>query len=105
MSIGESLMVWWIFPYISIHLLSLNPLGARDRRYSRDKRYGEKYRLLLTNEILSGCTHQLMAFHQEKFTVSADRAYLKVIHHLAKLSRNALVKQPLFWGARHPENQ
>ncbi|OYG12667.1 transposase, partial [Shigella sonnei] len=26
---------WWICPYISRHLLSLNPLQARCRRYSR----------------------------------------------------------------------
>ncbi|MEQ5247454.1 hypothetical protein, partial [Escherichia coli] len=26
---------WWICPYISRHLLSLNPLLARCRRYSR----------------------------------------------------------------------
>ncbi len=29
---------WWICPYISRHLLSLNPLQARCRRYSRGER-------------------------------------------------------------------
>ncbi len=31
-------LVWWICPYISRHLLSLNPLQARCRRYSRGER-------------------------------------------------------------------
>ncbi len=30
--------IWWICPYISRHLLSLNPLQARCRRYSRGER-------------------------------------------------------------------
>ncbi|SQO81634.1 CP4-44 prophage; predicted disrupted hemin or colicin receptor [Escherichia coli] len=30
--------VYWICPYISRHLLSLNPLQARCRRYSRGER-------------------------------------------------------------------
>ncbi len=29
---------YWICPYISRHLLSLNPLQARSRRYSRGER-------------------------------------------------------------------
>ena len=29
---------YWICPYISRHLLSLNPLQARCRRYSRGER-------------------------------------------------------------------
>ncbi|CAM8528812.1 multidrug efflux SMR transporter EmrE [Escherichia coli] len=34
-----SLLSWgWICPYISRHLLSLNPLQARCRRYSRGER-------------------------------------------------------------------
>ncbi|MDN0772384.1 hypothetical protein FCX52_24375 [Escherichia coli] len=32
------LLVLWICPYISRHLLSLNPLQARCRRYSRGER-------------------------------------------------------------------
>ncbi len=32
------LVVGWICPYISRHLLSLNPLQARCRRYSRGER-------------------------------------------------------------------
>ncbi len=32
------LMQLWICPYISRHLLSLNPLQARCRRYSRGER-------------------------------------------------------------------
>ncbi len=36
---GEGLIgSWWICPYISRHLLSLNPLQARCRRYSRGER-------------------------------------------------------------------
>ncbi len=31
-------MLTWICPYISRHLLSLNPLQARCRRYSRGER-------------------------------------------------------------------
>ncbi len=31
-------LTWWICPYISRHLLSLNPLQARCRRYSRGER-------------------------------------------------------------------
>ncbi|QEM48948.1 hypothetical protein FZ043_01840 [Escherichia coli] len=34
--IGEETL--WICPYISRHLLSLNPLQARCRRYSRGER-------------------------------------------------------------------
>ncbi|EFA4619479.1 hypothetical protein E0N35_07530 [Escherichia coli] len=34
----ESLLAKWICPYISRHLLSLNPLLARCRRYSRGER-------------------------------------------------------------------
>ncbi|SJA64257.1 outer membrane pore protein [Shigella sonnei] len=36
--IRNSDMAWWICPYISRHLLSLNPLQARCRRYSRGER-------------------------------------------------------------------
>ncbi len=32
------LLASWICPYISRHLLSLNPLQARCRRYSRGER-------------------------------------------------------------------
>ncbi len=35
---GEVLSRDWICPYISRHLLSLNPLLARCRRYSRGER-------------------------------------------------------------------
>ncbi|WP_445235653.1 hypothetical protein [Escherichia coli] len=37
---GEELagLLEWICPYISRHLLSLNPLQARCRRYSRGER-------------------------------------------------------------------
>ncbi len=31
-------ITYWICPYISRHLLSLNPLQARCRRYSRGER-------------------------------------------------------------------
>ncbi len=34
----DSPVVYWICPYISRHLLSLNPLQARCRRYSRGER-------------------------------------------------------------------
>lgn len=34
----NSLVNYWICPYISRHLLSLNPLQARCRRYSRGER-------------------------------------------------------------------
>lgn len=34
----EGLLYRWICPYISRHLLSLNPLQARCRRYSRGER-------------------------------------------------------------------
>ncbi len=34
----DLLVVIWICPYISRHLLSLNPLQARCRRYSRGER-------------------------------------------------------------------
>lgn len=34
----QSQKVHWICPYISRHLLSLNPLQARCRRYSRGER-------------------------------------------------------------------
>ncbi len=33
-----SVHILWICPYISRHLLSLNPLQARCRRYSRGER-------------------------------------------------------------------
>ena len=35
---ADGLPAWWICPYISRHLLSLNPLQARCRRYSRGER-------------------------------------------------------------------
>ncbi len=35
---GDGLVKEWICPYISRHLLSLNPLQARCRRYSRGER-------------------------------------------------------------------
>ncbi|ELG50100.1 hypothetical protein A1WM_00241 [Escherichia coli KTE101] len=34
----KGVVTWWICPYISRHLLSLNPLQARCRRYSRGER-------------------------------------------------------------------
>ncbi|HAH2729402.1 TPA: hypothetical protein GFY83_26140, partial [Escherichia coli] len=34
----DSQSAFWICPYISRHLLSLNPLQARCRRYSRGER-------------------------------------------------------------------
>ncbi len=37
-SSSDSSPVDWICPYISRHLLSLNPLQARCRRYSRGER-------------------------------------------------------------------
>ncbi len=37
-NIDTDLLVVWICPYISRHLLSLNPLQARCRRYSRGER-------------------------------------------------------------------
>ncbi len=36
--LSTDLLVSWICPYISRHLLSLNPLQARCRRYSRGER-------------------------------------------------------------------
>ncbi|OKV89444.1 hypothetical protein AWP66_02930 [Escherichia coli] len=36
--IGDAMAIFWICPYISRHLLSLNPLQARCRRYSRGER-------------------------------------------------------------------
>ncbi|ENB70525.1 hypothetical protein ECP02989422_0290 [Escherichia coli P0298942.2] len=36
--IYRSMIDYWICPYISRHLLSLNPLQARCRRYSRGER-------------------------------------------------------------------
>ncbi len=36
--ISYALVSHWICPYISRHLLSLNPLQARCRRYSRGER-------------------------------------------------------------------
>ncbi|MDN0679024.1 hypothetical protein FCX69_15840 [Escherichia coli] len=35
---GVAILNIWICPYISRHLLSLNPLQARCRRYSRGER-------------------------------------------------------------------
>ncbi len=35
---GQVGVTWWICPYISRHLLSLNPLLACCRRYSRGER-------------------------------------------------------------------
>ncbi len=35
---ADELRHFWICPYISRHLLSLNPLQARCRRYSRGER-------------------------------------------------------------------
>ncbi len=35
---GTNEFIGWICPYISRHLLSLNPLLARCRRYSRGER-------------------------------------------------------------------
>lgn len=35
---GKKFLGWWICPYISRHLLSLNPLLACCRRYSRGER-------------------------------------------------------------------
>ncbi len=35
---GDGMTANWICPYISRHLLSLNPLQARCRRYSRGER-------------------------------------------------------------------
>ncbi len=34
----DTIKIAWICPYISRHLLSLNPLQARCRRYSRGER-------------------------------------------------------------------
>ncbi len=36
--LDDSVITDWICPYISRHLLSLNPLQARCRRYSRGER-------------------------------------------------------------------
>ncbi|GCQ65849.1 outer membrane pore protein [Escherichia coli] len=36
--ISGRVLDYWICPYISRHLLSLNPLQARCRRYSRGER-------------------------------------------------------------------
>ncbi len=38
LGIDYDLLAIWICPYISRHLLSLNPLLARCRRYSRGER-------------------------------------------------------------------
>ncbi len=35
---ADKVYAYWICPYISRHLLSLNPLQARCRRYSRGER-------------------------------------------------------------------
>lgn len=35
---ADNRIAWWICPYISRHLLSLNPLLACCRRYSRGER-------------------------------------------------------------------
>ena len=37
-SLQPAIEYYWICPYISRHLLSLNPLQARCRRYSRGER-------------------------------------------------------------------
>ncbi|EPO6325820.1 hypothetical protein ACUCL8_005503, partial [Escherichia coli] len=42
----------WIYPYISRHLLSLNPLPACYRRYSHDKLYPEEFKVEAVKQVV-----------------------------------------------------